>query len=260
MPDPLAGVGVLITRPEQQAGPLCRLFEAQGAAVYRLPAISIVEHPDRRAVFAQLSPLPDFDLIIFTSVNAVRFGAPLLAGRRDLTLAAIGPATARALNQEGYRIGIVPPEGFDSEHLLESPRLRSIAGARVLLVKGAGGRELLEQTLTGRGARVQVATVYERRPATPSPQKLAEVERAMTGGRLHLVTATSLEIARQLLAIVPAGLRRLLEQATWLVPGARVGAGLRAAGVTGALLTADSAEDQALVEAALRWRSSVSGA
>jgi uroporphyrinogen-III synthase len=98
----LHGVGVLVTRPEQQAAPLCRLLEIQGASTLRLPAIEIKAVGNRRHTAAELGALQDFDVIIFTSANAVRFGAPLLDQKRDLTLAAIGPATARALNQAGW--------------------------------------------------------------------------------------------------------------------------------------------------------------
>ena len=48
----------------------------------------------------------------------------LLEQRRDLNLAAIGPATLRALNQAGYRVAVQPAGGFDSESLLRHPRLR----------------------------------------------------------------------------------------------------------------------------------------
>ena len=58
-----------------------------------------------------------------TSTNAVRFGASLLDQKRDLTLAAIGPATARALNLAGYRVAVQPRESFDSEGLLLHSRL-----------------------------------------------------------------------------------------------------------------------------------------
>src|ERR1700675_2825418 len=107
----LHGVGVLVTRPEQQAMPLCRLLESQGASTLRLPALEIRAVGNRRETAAQLGALDNFDVIIFTSANAVRFGASLLDQKRDLTLAAIGPATARALNKAGYRAGVQPPSG-----------------------------------------------------------------------------------------------------------------------------------------------------
>src|ERR1700688_4682573 len=148
----LHGVGVLVTRPELQAMPLCRLLETQGAITLRLPAVEITSFGDRRALAAQLGALEDFDLLIFSSANAVRFGASLLDQKRDLTLAAIGPATARALNLAGYRVAVQPRESFDSEGLLLHPRLEHPAGRRILIVKGVGGRPLLEQERGRAGA------------------------------------------------------------------------------------------------------------
>lgn len=257
---PLRGLGVLVTRPERQAGALCRLFESQGAAVYRLPALNIVEHPQRRERLALLRDQPDPDLIIFTSANAVRFGEPALAQRRDLQLAAIGPATARALNQAGYRISLVPAQGFDSESLLALPRLQNLAGMRVLLVKGEGGRDLLERALRARGAEVRSLAVYQRCPAMPAPQRLKEIEATFAAGQIQLITAASLASAQHLLGLAPPELRRRFEQAAWIAPGARVRAGLAAAGVQGPLIEAASAEDQDVLAAALRWRSNASGA
>ena len=262
MPSPLtlAGIGILVTRPEQQAGALCRLLEFHGAVTYRLPALSIVEHPQRRELLARLKTAPDFDLIIFVSTNAVRFGADLLAQRRDLAIAAVGPATARALNQAGYRISIASSEGFDSEHLLAHARLASLHGRRVLLVKGSGGRDLLEQQLAQRGAQIEIACVYERRLVTPAPGKLFELERHFEAGQIQLITATSLEIARNLFVMAQGALRRHFDCALWVAPSARVAQGIRELGVQQPVLQATSAEDQELSNAILRWRSTVSGA
>jgi len=256
----LHGVGVLVTRPEQQAMPLCRLLEIQGASTLRLPAVEIRAVGNRRETAAQLGALADFDVIIFTSANAVRFGASLLDQQRDLTLAAIGPATARALNLAGYRVAVQPRETFDSEGLLLHPKLEHPAGARILIVKGAGGRSLLEQELAHRGARVVAADVYERVPAAPSAERLAAVLDSLSTGALQVITATSVGVAGNLLAIAGAELRREFERAYWLVPGERVAHGLRELGLLAPVVLAESAEDHDLVSALVRWRSSVSGA
>jgi uroporphyrinogen-III synthase len=153
----LSGVGVLVTRPEQQAMPLCRLLEIQGASTLRLPAIEIKPLGNWRDTAARLGALEKFDVIIFTSANAVRFGAALLDQKRDLTLAVVGPATARALNQAGYRVVVQPAGSFDSESLLRNPLLEHPAGRRMLLIKGSHGRPLLERELVSRGAEVQTA-------------------------------------------------------------------------------------------------------
>jgi uroporphyrinogen-III synthase len=257
----LHGVGVLVTRPEQQAMPLCRLLENQGASTLRLPAIEIKAMAEgRRETAVRLGALEDFDVIIFTSSNAVRFGAALLDQKRDLTLAAMGPATARALNQAGYRVAVQPPQAFDSESLLRHPMLERPAGRRILIVKGADGRAFLQQELAQRGAQVMTADVYQRVPAVPSQAVLAVLLDRFTAGAVQVVTATSVDIARSLLGMASPALRGEFERVHWLVPGARVAAGVRECGLSAPLLQAESAEDQDLVAALVRWRSSASGA
>jgi uroporphyrinogen-III synthase len=253
---PLHGVGVLVTRPEQQAMPLCRLLEIQGASTWRLPVIEIKAIGNRRDTAARLGALAEFDVIIFTSANAVRFGASLLDQKRDLTLAAIGPATARALNQAGYRVAVQPdPRGtFDSESLLLHPRLEHPAGRRILIIQGSNGRPFLEEELARRGARVVTAEVYRRLPAAPSGAVLAALLEGLTAGAVQVITATSVEIAGSLLDLAAPALREQFERAHWLVPGERIAAALRKRGLKAPLLQAESAEDQDLVAALVRWR------
>jgi uroporphyrinogen-III synthase len=257
---PLHGVGVLVTRPELQAMPLCRLLESQGASTLRLPAVEIKALGDRRALAAQLGALESFDLILFTSANAVRFGGSFLDQKRDLTLAAIGPATARALNQAGYRVAVQPVGTTDSEGLLLHPRLEHLSGHRILMIKGTDGRQLLQQELTRRGATVVEVNVYERTPAIPAAARLAEIYENFVAGKVQVITATSLSLGGALLDMATPQLRSEFEQVHWLVPGERIALGLRARGLTAPVLQCDSAEDQDLVAALIRWRSSVSGA
>jgi uroporphyrinogen-III synthase len=257
---PLHGVGVLVTRPQQQAMPLCRLLETEGASTFRLPAIEITALSDRRTLAARLGPLANFELIIFSSANAVRFGAVLLEQKRDLTLAAIGSATARALNQAGYRVAVQPADGFDSEGLLKHPALHSLTGKRVLLIKGSHGRELLPDELARRGAQVTIADVYLRERAKPSPAALAALEAHFAAQAIQVITATSVEIAESLLAFATPALRAEFERVHWVVPGERIARSLRERGLPAPVLQADSALDQDLVEAIVRWRASESGA
>jgi uroporphyrinogen-III synthase len=251
---------VLVTRPELQAMPLCRLLEAQGASTLRLPAVEIKALGDRRALAMRLGALESFDVIIFTSANAVRFGASFLDQKRDLTLAAIGPATARALNQAGYRVAIQPPDSFDTEGLLMHPRLAHVGGHRILMIKGGDGRLLLQQELVRRGATVVSADVYERAPAIPDAAAMAAVQGRFAAGEMHAITATSLEVGRNLLRLATPELRCEFERVHWVVPGERIALGLRELGLQAPLLQARSAEDQDLVTALIRWRTSVSGA
>jgi uroporphyrinogen-III synthase len=251
---------VLVTRPEHQAMPLCRLLEAQGAVALRLPALEIKALGERRALAEHIGALEAYDLIIFTSANAVRFGAALLEQKRDLQLAAIGAATARALNQAGYRVAFTPGETPNSEGLLEHPRLQRLSGHRILMIKGKEGRQLLQQELTHRGADVAVADVYQRVPTLPSVASLQALQRQFAAGEVQVITATSLSIGIALLQMIPEELRREFERVPWLVPGERVATALREHGLRAPLLLSESAEDQDLLAALLRWRSSASGA
>jgi uroporphyrinogen-III synthase len=256
----LHGIGVLVTRPEHQAMPLCRLLELEGASTLRWPALEIKAIGKRRETATGLGALEDFDVIIFTSANAVRFGVSLLDQKRELTLAAMGPATARALNQAGYRVAIQPAGNFDSESLLTHHKLEHPAGRRILIIKGIGGRPLLERELTHRGAHVVTTDVYQRVPVTPSHAALAAVLGSFSAGAVQVITATSMEIAGNLLAMATPALRSEFERVHWLVPGERIAAGLRERGLSAPLLPAASAEDHDLVAALIRWRSSASGA
>jgi len=107
---------------------------------------------------------------------------------------------------------------------------------------------------------VVAADVYQRVPTTPSSAVLAALLASFTAGAVQVITATSLEIADTLLKVATPALRREFERVHWLVSGERVAQGLRELGLQAPLLQADSAEDQDLVAALVRWRSSVSGA
>lgn len=256
---PLQGVAVLVTRPEQQAGTLCELLAARGAIAVRLPVIRI-EPTDFNSLASRVGRIEDFDTIIFTSANAVKFGVPLLGARRDLTIAAVGPATARALAQAGQRVTIVPRDGFDSENLLLQPALVHVRGKRMLIVKGTAGRELLEQQLTLRGASVTLAEVYERKRVEYTAESLEAVESGFLACALRIITVTSAEIAHGLLEVGSQTLRHEFEHARWVVPSVRVALTLESLGVRAPILRASSAEDHDLVSAIESWRSGASNA
>ncbi len=153
-----------------------------------------------------------------------------------------------------------PPRVSIPRASCKHPKLNSLAGSRILLIKGSDGRELLQQELARRGAQVTVADVYRRERAKPSAAELSALEAHFAAGAIQVITATSVEIAGNLLELAtPASAQRLRARALG-------GAGrahrpeLARAGAVGALLQADSAEDQDLVAAIVRWRASESGA
>ena len=156
----LPAIGIVLTRPIQQAQALARLIEAAGGRAIIFPALEIIPRtPDP----ADQTKVDAADMAIFISANAVEYGLQYAAVSRGTPVAAIGAATATALEQAGYHNIIVPLQGADSEALLATPALRDVAGKRIAIFRGVGGRETLRDTLRQRGAKVEYIECYTRR-------------------------------------------------------------------------------------------------
>ena len=147
----LCRLRILVTRPAGQCEALCRRIAEHGGEGIPWPAIEIEPLRPEARTREQLARAGDEDLVIFVSRNAVAHGAALLPRSPRPRLAAIGPSTRNALEQIGLNLDI-EPDGFDSESLLAHRQLTALEGHRVFIVRGAGGRELLGDTLRERGA------------------------------------------------------------------------------------------------------------
>ena len=253
----LEGLGVAVTRPAHQAGRLCRLIEAEGGRAIRFPALEIAPPRDPAAAQALVDRLDQYDLAVFVSPNAAERGLALVRGRRGalppgLAVAAVGAGTARALRALGVEPALVPEGRFDSEALLALPGLapERVAGRRVVIFRGEGGRELLARTLRARGARVDYAEVYRRERPRADPAPLLEAWRR---GALHAVVVTSGEALRNLCAMVgEAGRDALLGTQVVGVSG-RVVQLARELGFRRPPVVARAAADEAIVEALRGW-------
>ncbi|MBT6478491.1 MAG: uroporphyrinogen-III synthase [Gammaproteobacteria bacterium] len=163
---PLAGRGILVTRPAHQAVGLVEKIEQAGAMVFSCPAIEIVPPGNPDAADEQFQQLDSFDILIFISANAARIGIGMIEKNhqmpKQIAIAAVGQATTRMVEELGYQVAILPQQRFDSEGLLATPQLQQVAGKRVLIVRGEGGRELLASRLRERGATVHYAEAYRR--------------------------------------------------------------------------------------------------
>jgi len=208
----LAGKRILVTRPAELAGGLAALIREAGGEPVLYPAIEIRDPEDPAAARALLARLPEFELAVFVSPSAVRKALELAPRGPWPRVAAVGEGTRRALEERGFRDVIAPAGGADSEALLEVLARPAMARWRsVLLLRGAGGRELLGETLAARGARVEVAECYRRvRPAAPPP-----------AGRLDAICANSSEALENLATLLG---RERLRQAALFVSHARVAA------------------------------------
>ncbi|HEU0234198.1 MAG TPA: uroporphyrinogen-III synthase [Gallionella sp.] len=172
---PLAGLKIAVTRPRDQAAPLARRIEQAGGIPLLFPLLDIAAAQDQQALHEQISRLTQFNLAIFISPNAVQYGMAAIRTEGDLPpalrIATVGQGSAKVLREMGVSDIIVPAEHFDSEGLLALPELQNVAGWRVLIFRGDGGRELLGDTLRARGAIVEYAACYRR----SKPQRDAAV-------------------------------------------------------------------------------------
>jgi uroporphyrinogen-III synthase len=246
----LEGLTVVVTRPARQAGPFVAMLRDAGADAILLPAIEI--EPIELDAASRPALVPDnFDWTVYTSANAVAWSLPQLPRPARTRVAAIGRATARALDEQGIRVDAVPQGASDSEGLLALGPFADLRGQRILIVKGAGGRTLLRDELARRGAELVLCEVYRRRPAATDPAAL-EALRSARGHTRLIVAVTSGEVLGALLEAAPDDRLPTLRDATLLVPGERVAASARSLGWRGPLVVAPSAEDGVMLAALAR--------
>lgn len=219
---PLAGRRVLVTRPREQAPALAGLIREAGGEPILFPAIEIAPVKDLRHFHAIAERLEQFDLAIFISPTAVKRALGLLEGRRwpeGLPAAAVGAGSQRELERHGFATVIHPQGEADSEALLALPQLADVAGRNIAVFRGEGGRELLGETLTARGARVEYAECYRRmRPAVSADKP------AWADGALDAVTVSSSEGLANLDVMLRAWRRDWLRESPLFVPHPRVAA------------------------------------
>ena len=246
----LDGVTVVVTRPAAQSARFIELATAAGAACLAYPTLLIEPLAIAPATLAQLQQRR-WDWAIFTSTNAVSLALANLARPLAAKHAAVGRATARALEQAGINVD-ARPENATSEGLLALPEFAEMTGHGVLLVKGAGGRDLLPTELRLRGATVLELELYRRVVAEATPAAAATLHDALGSGRRVIVTVTSAEILRALLdGVASADAARLREQPL-VVPGSRVALEALRLGWAGPLTHAATAEDEAMIAALAR--------
>ena len=203
---PLAGRSVVVTRPREQAASLVEPLEALGASVLLAPTIRIEPRPLDDEVASVLRELATYQLVVFTSGNAVRVFAGYLArGAEDggmpagPVVAAVGPATAAALEKHGLACHLVPDE-YVAEGLLDAfeERAAPTAGARVLIPCAGDARDVLPETLRERGAEVDVLRIYDTVAVAKLAVPAAQVEAA------DYITFTSASTARRLAGLLTA--------------------------------------------------------
>ena len=203
---PLSGVRVLVGRARHQASALSSELRKLGATVIEIPFIEIRKPRSFKPLDSALMSLATYDWLVLTSVNGVEAMWERLAKLRltktsfmHLRIAAIGPATRKAIEQRGGKVDVVPEE-YVAESVVHSLR-RRVKGKRVLLVRAKVARDVIPRELRRAGAEVDVVEAYE----TVVPQSSRVRLRSLLGTprrRPHVVTFTSSSTVRNFMALL----------------------------------------------------------
>src|SRR5580704_13130194 len=121
-----------------------------------------------------------------------------------LSVAAIGPATKKAIEQRGTDVDVVLKE-YVAESVVRSLK-KKVNGKRVLLVRAKVARDVIPQELRKAGAQVDVVEAYETVVPQSSRRRLQAVLRH-AGRRPHIVTFTSSSTVRNFVELLRLGKR-----------------------------------------------------
>jgi uroporphyrinogen III methyltransferase/synthase len=205
---PLLGQNIVVTRAREQASSLVEGLENWGAQVLQCPTIRIEKLSD-----AEYSPLDgaienlaDFDWIVFASRNGVEhFWQRLRFHQKDARalshaqVAAIGPATQEALEAHGICPDFVP-ESSISESVAEG--LLKFSPRKILLVRAAAGRDVMQNTWREAGAQVTLAPAYR---TVPDHSNAETVREKIATGAINWVTFTSSSTVANFVDAIGAG-------------------------------------------------------
>src|SRR6202790_2558987 len=196
---PLAGTRVLVGRARHQAGSLSASLRSLGASVIEIPFIEIRNPQSYQPLDEALKNIGNYDWLIFTSANGVeamweRFRKLRLTRRnlKHLQIAAIGPATKKAIVRHGLKVKMVPEE-YVAESVVKGLRDK-VKGKRIVLIRAKVARDVIPAELRKAGAEVDVIEAYE----TVVPEKSRNRLRALmkSSRRPHVVTFTSSSTAK----------------------------------------------------------------
>lgn len=208
---PLQGMRILVGRARHQAGALSAELRELGATVIEIPFIEIRKPRSFQPLDAALKNLSTYHWLILTSVNGVEAMWERMEKRHlpnsalaHLQVAAIGPATRKAIEQRGGKVDVVPKE-YVAESVVRSLR-KKVKGKRVLLVRAKVARDVIPQELRRAGAHVDVVEAYETVVPQSSRRRL---QAALThaGRRPHVVTFTSSSTVRNFVELLGLGKR-----------------------------------------------------
>lgn len=249
---------ILVTRARTQASALATLLEAQGARPILLPTIEIAPPASWRALDAALSALRSFDWLVFTSANAVHAfmqrARTLQLAPHPQRIAVIGPATARAVKENGLAAAVdLMPARFVAESFAAALTPHCV-GANMLLVRAADARDVLPEALIEGGSNLTIAEAYRNVLPQDSLAALPALFASDAEEKLDAITFTSASTAHNLAALLKAAGLAAPRGSALASIGPITSAAMRSAGFAPDIEAAESTIESLVAALAMHFR------
>jgi uroporphyrinogen III methyltransferase/synthase len=202
---PLSGRRIIVTRAADQASEFSAMMTSRGATVLECPTIKLIEPTSWNELDAAIEKLGSFNWLILTSVNAVRFFFQHLNSlgfdARALgpcKVCAVGPKTAEAIEENGIRPDLIPPD-YKAEAIVSEFAKLAISGQRILFPRADRAREIIPQELEKMGARVTAPVIYRNiLPERLCPETILALEKRCVDCITFTSSSTALNMAELL--------------------------------------------------------------
>lgn len=256
--DALRGQRLLVTRAVHQSSAQQALIHSLGGTAVCLPLIQIEPVSESDPAYADSKQhILDLDLyqtVIFVSPNAAKIGVEFIEDfwpqlPIGIDWIGIGQQTVKQLLQLGISAWS-SDDGYDSEALLSSDRFQQVKDQRILILRGNGGRDLMKNTLTERGAKVDYGTVYYRRLPSYSEQTVKQKLLDEPLSALLVTSGESLLNLQTLMSIHLADRYQPLLNTLLIVPSERIAVIARRLGYR-RVRVAQGPDDDSMVRATL---------
>lgn len=193
---PLLGKKIMVTRTREQASELVERLEELGADCLEFATIAL-EPPDSwEALDGAIKKMPQFDWVLFTSINAIKFFFGRLfelgldsRSLGNVKIAAVGTSTDHELRAYGLKSDLLPEDEFTGQGLAEElVKREAVAGKKFLLPRALKAGDSLPRTLREAGGEVEIVPVYQN--VRPQGQE-DELRRIFAEEQIDMVTFTS---------------------------------------------------------------------
>ena len=234
---------LLVTRFAEDAQRLANILNSNGIFSIAQPLLAVRKSIEFNNVGFMFTN--SYDYIIAISVNAVNYTEQALSGREwpASRYFAVGQTTQAALIKATGQAVTIPETRFSSEGLLDLPCMETLTGKKILILRGVGGRELLAQKLTERGAKVEYYQPYQRFALNLNGELLVQQWQHQC---INGAIISSGELLQRLLTLVPENKIDWLKTLTIYVPSTRLAEKARCCGLNNVQVFPGVQDDQIL--------------